>query len=137
MRTALYARVSMKDKRQDTENQLSQLRQFCESQGWAITHEYVDRASGKRSDREQFLKMFEDASQRKFDVVLFWSLDRFSREGLAKARKQGPVGGRPQLVLRRDQVATLRAKGLSISKIAEKMEIPRTSVHRILKELAA
>lgn len=82
VRTALYARVSMKDKRQDSENQLSQLRQFCESQGWAITREYVDRASGKRSDREQFLKMFEDASQRKFDLVLFWSLDRFSREGV-------------------------------------------------------
>ena len=72
----------MKDKRQDTENQLSQLRQFCESQGWKVVHEYVDRASGKRSDREQFQKLFEGASQRKFDVVLFWSLDRFSREGV-------------------------------------------------------
>ena len=26
--------------------------------------------------------MFEDASQRKFDLILFWSLDRFSREGV-------------------------------------------------------
>src|SRR5947208_12125755 len=26
--------------------------------------------------------MFEDASRRKFDVLLFWSLDRFSREGV-------------------------------------------------------
>jgi DNA invertase Pin-like site-specific DNA recombinase len=26
--------------------------------------------------------MFEDASQRKFDLVLFWSLDRFCREGV-------------------------------------------------------
>src|SRR6185437_407195 len=33
-------------------------------------------------DREQFQKLFVDASQRKFDVVLFWSLDRFSREGV-------------------------------------------------------
>jgi DNA invertase Pin-like site-specific DNA recombinase len=41
----------MKDKRQDTENQLSQLRRFCESQKWAIAHEY-DRASGKLSDLE-------------------------------------------------------------------------------------
>ena len=72
----------MKDKRQDTGNQLLQLRQFCESQSWKVVHEYVDRASGKRSDREQFQKLFEDASQRKFDVVLFWSLDRFSREGV-------------------------------------------------------
>src|SRR5438270_10658395 len=26
--------------------------------------------------------MFEDASKRKFDLVLFWSLDRFTREGV-------------------------------------------------------
>jgi DNA invertase Pin-like site-specific DNA recombinase len=57
--------------------------------------------------------------------------------GLAKARKQGRVGGRPKMVVRRDQVEALRAKGLSITEISEKMEIPRTSVHRILKEFAA
>jgi DNA invertase Pin-like site-specific DNA recombinase len=57
--------------------------------------------------------------------------------GLAKARKQGRVGGRPRIAVRRDQVAAHRAEGLSISKISEKMRIPRTSVHRILKELAA
>jgi DNA invertase Pin-like site-specific DNA recombinase len=42
----------------------------------------VDRATGKHSDREQFQRLFADASQRQFDVVLFWSLDRFSREGV-------------------------------------------------------
>jgi len=82
MRTALYARVSTRDKGQDTENQLVQLREFAKTQGWTIVHEYVDRVTGKHSDREQFQKLFLDASQRKFDVVLFWSLDRFSREGV-------------------------------------------------------
>jgi DNA invertase Pin-like site-specific DNA recombinase len=28
--------------------------------------------------------MFEDASKRKFDLVLFWALDRFSREGVTE-----------------------------------------------------
>jgi DNA invertase Pin-like site-specific DNA recombinase len=46
-----------------------------------VVHEYVDRASGKRGDREQFQKMFAAASRREFDVLLFWSLDRLSREG--------------------------------------------------------
>jgi len=82
MRIALYARVSKKHSKQDCENQLTQLRQFAAVQRWTIVHEYVDRATGKRSDREQFQKLFEDASQRKFDLVLFWSLDRFSREGV-------------------------------------------------------
>jgi len=78
---ALYARVSTKDKGQDTENQLKQLRAFAAKQEWPIVGEYVDRATGKRSDREQFQKMFTAASRREFDVLLFWSLDRLSREG--------------------------------------------------------
>jgi len=82
MRTALYARVSTKDKGQDTENQLAQLREFASTQGWSVVGEYVDRATGKHSDREHFKRLFEHASQRKFDTVLFWSLDRFSREGV-------------------------------------------------------
>ena len=56
-RVALYARVSTKDKGQDTENQLGQLRQFCETQGWTVVHEYVDRATGKHFDREQFQRL--------------------------------------------------------------------------------
>lgn len=82
MNVALYSRVSTKDKGQDVENQLRQLREFCSKQGWPIVAEYVDHASGKRSDREQFQAMFAAASRREFDTVLFWSLDRFSREGV-------------------------------------------------------
>jgi DNA invertase Pin-like site-specific DNA recombinase len=81
MHAALYARVSTKDKGQDVSNQLRQLREFCRKQGWEIVSEYIDRASGKHSDREQFQSMFAAASRREFDLVLFWSLDRFSREG--------------------------------------------------------
>jgi DNA invertase Pin-like site-specific DNA recombinase len=29
-----------------------------------------------------FSELFDDAAKRKFDLVLFWSLDRFSREGM-------------------------------------------------------
>jgi DNA invertase Pin-like site-specific DNA recombinase len=82
MNVALYGRVSTKDKGQDTQNQLSQLRAFAATQGWTVVHEYVDRVTGKHSDREQFQRLFKDASQRKFDLVLLWSLDRFSREGV-------------------------------------------------------
>jgi DNA invertase Pin-like site-specific DNA recombinase len=82
MKIALYARVSKDDGRQDTENQLHELRQFAQRSGWEITEEYIDRASGKTADRPQFKKMFEDASKRKFDLVLFWALDRLSREGV-------------------------------------------------------
>ena len=191
MKAALYARVSTRDKGQDTENQLAQLRTFAASQNWTVADEYVDRATGKHSDREQFQRLFEDASQRKFDVVLFWSLDRFSREGvletlhhlqrlaqygvgyrsfteqyldscgifkdavlsilatiakqerirlservhagLAKARKQGRIGGRPRLVLSHARVMQLDAEGATIREIAEEMGTSAASIHRILK----
>ena len=82
MKIALYARVSTKDKGQETENQLVQLREFAAKQGWQITREYIDRETGGTSDRAQFQAMFAEASRRKFDLVLFWSLDRLSREGV-------------------------------------------------------
>ncbi len=78
---AIYARVSTAQGQQDATNQLIQLRDYCTKAGWTIYQEYVDHVSGKSSDRAQFKQLFKDASKRKFDVVLFWSLDRFSREG--------------------------------------------------------
>jgi hypothetical protein len=42
MRAAIYARVSTADGRQDTDNQLAQLREFAAAQGWGIANEYVD-----------------------------------------------------------------------------------------------
>jgi DNA invertase Pin-like site-specific DNA recombinase len=81
-RAALYARISTRDKGQDVENQLTQLREFAARQGWAIVHEFIDRESGSTADRTEFQSMFHDASQRKFDLLLFWSLDRLSREGV-------------------------------------------------------
>jgi DNA invertase Pin-like site-specific DNA recombinase len=86
MRITIYARVSTDDKGQDPENQLRELRAWAVNSGHAITGEYVDYESGRRGAdrRKQFAALFDDASKRKFDCVLFWALDRFSREGMAQ-----------------------------------------------------
>jgi DNA invertase Pin-like site-specific DNA recombinase len=81
VRVALYSRVSTRDKGQDAQNQLRHLREFCAKQGYEIVREYVDQASGKHSDRDAFRQLFSAAARCDFDMVLFWSLDRFSREG--------------------------------------------------------
>jgi len=87
-RIVLYARVSTKDKGQDTANQPDQLREFCGKQDWTVIHEYVDHVSGKTADkRPQFQAMLAAASRHEFDLVLFWSLDRFSREGVLPTLK--------------------------------------------------
>lgn len=81
MKIAIYARVST-DK-QENGNQLDQLREFAARQGWEIAVEYVDivTGSGKKA-RPQFERMMLAASQRQFDLLLFWRLDRLSREGV-------------------------------------------------------
>jgi DNA invertase Pin-like site-specific DNA recombinase len=73
---ALYARVSTKDKGQSTENQLPELRRFAQAY-----KEYVEYESGGTGKRSEFQALFTNAHQRRFDLVLFWSLDRFSRKG--------------------------------------------------------
>jgi DNA invertase Pin-like site-specific DNA recombinase len=190
-RVALYARVSTKDKGQDTENQLAQLRDFCAASSFSITAEYIDRVSGKHSDREQFKRMVAAASRREFDVLVTWALDRLSREGvaktfehikqlrgygveyvsysephfrttgpagelmiavaawiaeqehqrisertkagLAKARRQGRIGGRRRLVLDYDRLAGLDESGLTMRETAAEMGVSPAFVCRALK----
>jgi DNA invertase Pin-like site-specific DNA recombinase len=70
MKCGIYVRVSTG--KQETDNQLDQLRDFAGSQGWIVVKVYADQLTGKNSDREQFQQMFQDASKRRFDVLLFW-----------------------------------------------------------------
>jgi len=79
-RIAVYSRVSTE--KQDAENQLQQLRNFAGQQGWNIVVEFVDVVTGGTSDRPQFQSMFESAERQEFDLLLFWSLDRLSRQGV-------------------------------------------------------
>jgi DNA invertase Pin-like site-specific DNA recombinase len=53
--------------------------------------------------------------------------------GLQRARKQGRVGGRPRLVLDRDQMRRLRNEGKSLREISDQMGLSLTTTARILK----
>lgn len=82
MKAAIYVRVST-DK-QELENQLHPLLEYANRQGYEVVKVYKDIASGKDSNRKEFNIMMNDAHKKKFDVILVWSLDRLSREGLYK-----------------------------------------------------
>src|ERR1043166_182209 len=83
MRVALYARVSTS--RQETENQLSILRESCAKAGDTIVKEYVEQITGSgRKTRDECQLMLNDARRQLFDLIFFWALDRFSREGALK-----------------------------------------------------
>ena len=82
LKISLYVRVSTGQ--QELRNQVAQLRAFARKQGWKIVREYSDTDSGSKADRKQFKRLFADAAKREFDLVLFWALDRFSREGASQ-----------------------------------------------------
>ena len=190
---AIYARVSTDDKRQTPDNQLLQLRAWCARMGYPVVREYVEHENGGKGAeyRKQLAAMFTGAARREFDLLLVWSLDRFSREGvletlhhlqrlaqygvgyrsfteqyldscgifkdavlsilatiakqehirlservhagLAKARREGRVGGRPRLVLNHARMMRLDEEGYSIREIADEMGISPASVHRFLR----
>lgn len=77
-RVAIYARVSTAD--QTTENQLLDLKAYTLNRGWQLYQEYSDNGiSGTKDKRPALNQLMDDARKRKFDVVLVWRFDRFSR----------------------------------------------------------
>jgi DNA invertase Pin-like site-specific DNA recombinase len=79
-RAAIYVRVST-DK-QTVENQVTALRQIAERRGWDVVEQYSDAGiSGAkgRDGRPGLDQMLKDASRRKFDVIMAWSIDRVGR----------------------------------------------------------
>jgi DNA invertase Pin-like site-specific DNA recombinase len=82
-RVAFHARVSTTDKGQDPMNQLVELRRYSESRTDKMPIiEYVEQetATGKKR-RPVFENVLRDAERGRFEVLVIWALDRFSREG--------------------------------------------------------
>lgn len=81
MRTvAIYSRVSTDS--QTTENQERELREIATRMGWSIMKVYRDEGvSGAkpRSERPAFNALWKDATRRRFDMVMAWSVDRLGR----------------------------------------------------------
>jgi DNA invertase Pin-like site-specific DNA recombinase len=79
-RAALYLRVSTID--QTTANQERELREVAGRMGCEIARVYKDHGiSGAkgRDKRPAFNALIRDANQRKFDMVMAWSVDRLGR----------------------------------------------------------
>jgi len=52
--------------------------------------------------------------------------------GLERAKVQGRTGGRPKVACDANEVARLRDEGLSLTEIAKKVGVSRSSVHRMV-----
>lgn len=82
LRAALWLRVSTDDKGQDPTLQRSDVTRLCDFRGWPIVKEYLaEESAWVNKPRLLFRQMLEDAKNGLFDVIVAWSVDRFSREG--------------------------------------------------------
>jgi len=131
MKVVLYARVSRT--KQELENQLVQLREYCKKQYYEIYKEYVDIISGKEKSRPAFDRLFIDAHKHLFDFVLFWSVDRFSRAGTLytlqklKELENLNIGWKSYQEQYFDSVGPFKDVVLSIMATLSKMERERIS----------
>src|ERR1019366_5724325 len=77
---AVYARVSTLHNGQDPTMQTRELSEYCQRRGWELFDCYVDEGvSGKKDSRPELNRLMADAHARRFDVVVVWRFDRFSR----------------------------------------------------------
>jgi DNA invertase Pin-like site-specific DNA recombinase len=60
--------------------QVRELREYAERREFQIVKEYTDNGvSGSKDSRPALNRLMADASQRKFDAVLVWKIDRWGR----------------------------------------------------------
>ena len=82
VRAAQWKRVSTEGRGQDPKIQQADLDIVCQQRGWTVVKSYdVEESAFGKKPREQFQAMLEDARKGRFDVLVVWSMDRFSREG--------------------------------------------------------
>lgn len=77
---AYYRYSSHNQSEQSIEGQRRDCEAYAERNNITIIGEYIDRAHSAKTDmRPQFQKMINDSSSGKFNSIIVWKLDRFSR----------------------------------------------------------
>ena len=79
-KVCLYSRTSHSDS--NPQNQINELKEVASRNGWVIVSEFVDAGisgSKGRDKRPQFDAMLKSAMKKEYDLVMFWAVDRASR----------------------------------------------------------
>jgi site-specific DNA recombinase len=89
MRIAVYTRISTDEDHQpySLEAQSGRLKSYIDSQdGWNLVRSFSDQASGAKTERSGLQQALREARAGRFDLLLVYRVDRFSRSvrGLAQ-----------------------------------------------------
>lgn len=80
-RVAIYARVST-DRSQTVENQLRELHEVAQRQGWIVVAVFTDEGISGAKGRDQrpgYDALLKGVARRDFEMIAAWSVDRLGR----------------------------------------------------------
>lgn len=80
-KAVIYARYSSHNQREESiEGQLRECNAYADRHDFVVVGEYCDRAlSGRTDKRPEFQRLLRDSAKGRFEAVIMYSMDRFSR----------------------------------------------------------
>ena len=77
----IYVRVSTRNQKDDLQNQVEFLKQFCNAKGIIVNQCIEDFGSGLNYNRKKWNKLLEEVMENKIKTIVISSKDRFIRFG--------------------------------------------------------
>ena len=123
MRGVIYARYSSDNQREESiEGQIRENTAYANKNGIDIVGMYIDRAySAKTDNRPEFQRMINDSAKKKFDVVIVWKLDRFSRNRYDSAKYKAMLRKNDVKVISATESISGGAEGIILESVLEGM----------------
>ena len=77
----IYARVSTRNQKDDLKNQITFLKQFCNSRGMIVDRCIEDYGSGLNYNRKEWNRLLDEVMENKVKTIVISNKDRFIRFG--------------------------------------------------------
>ena len=77
----IYARVSTRNQKDDLQNQVDFLKQFCNAKGMIVNQCIEEFGSGLNDNRKKWNKLFDDVMGNRIKTIIITNQDRFIRFG--------------------------------------------------------
>ena len=75
--TVIYARVSTRNQKDDLQNQVEILKQFCNAKGMIVNQCIEDFGSGLNYNRKKWNKLLDEVMENKIKTIVISNKDRF------------------------------------------------------------
>ena len=79
--TVIYARVSTRNQKDDLQNQVEFLKQFCNAKGMIVNQCIEDFGSGLNYNRKKWNQLLDEVMENKIKTIVISDKDRFIRFG--------------------------------------------------------